>query len=86
MPYTTLVTGFGDFTEDVRIATYCGIEIARSDEGKGIAPVMEAIRAHALANGVTLPDDTSYQMITYNVRGVRLALEVRRSWRELGGT
>lgn len=83
MPYTTLRTDFIEMTENVRIATYCGVEIAR-DENGDIRPVMDAIRDHALANGVTLPDETSYQMITHNVRGVSLALELRRTWRELG--
>lgn len=85
MPYTTLRTDFIEWTEDLRIATYCGVEIARSVDGD-IRPVMEAIRDHAIANGVTLPNETDYQMVTHNVRGVQLSLELRRTWRELGGT
>lgn len=83
MPYTVLATEFIDFTENLRIVTYCGVEIARNAEGD-IRPVMEAIRQHAMANGVSLPNETDYQMITHNVRGVALALVERRTWRELG--
>lgn len=83
MPYTVLATEFIDFTENLRIVTYCGVEIAR-DTGGDIRPVMEAIRQHAMANGVSLPNETDYQMITHNVRGVALALVERRTWRELG--
>lgn len=80
MPRVELRTDFTDFTEDLRIVTYCGAEIARSADGEGVAPVMEAIRRHALANGVTLPNETDYQLVTHNVRGVRLSLEVRHTW------
>ena len=75
---------FIEMTENLRIATYCGVEIAR-DESGDIHPILEAIRAHAMANGISLPNETDYQMVTHNVRGVRLSLELRKTWREYGG-
>lgn len=84
MPRVELRTDFIEFTEDLRIVTYCGVEIARDASGD-IRLVMEAIKAHAMANGVSLPNETDYQMVTHNVRGVLLSLELRRTWGELGG-
>lgn len=82
MPRVELSSEFTEMTENLRIVTYCGVEIARDTEGD-IKPVLEAIRRHALENGVTLPNETDYQMVTHNVRGVRLSLEVRRTWSEI---
>lgn len=84
MPRVELRTDFIEFTEDVRIAYYQGQEIGRTTDGD-IRVVMEVIKGHALANGVSLPNETDYQMVTLNTRGVKLSLEMRRTWYELSG-
>lgn len=82
MPRYELRTDFIEWTQDLRIAFYQGTEIGRSTDGD-IRPVLEAIRAHALANGVSLPNETDYQMQTINTRGILLSLEARKTWAEI---